>query len=171
MVILGSRGEVQIQNLTRLFYPRMWGMKGNPFWKLWFLVLPETGKFSRCWIASTKHCPELSVYFYSVQNYRLLFYVFLSPVFALLRVESQEWHFRAWERCSAVGIPSKEVTCVPFSSHQSVVYCHGGRIGFFQGDIRLLSDDMKALRPTIFPVVPRLLNRMYDKVSLTLFFL
>ncbi|XP_068815469.1 long-chain-fatty-acid--CoA ligase 6 isoform X6 [Struthio camelus] len=47
---------------------------------------------------------------------------------------------------------------------ESVVYCHGGRIGFFQGDIRLLSDDMKALRPTIFPVVPRLLNRMYDKI-------
>ncbi|XP_036052448.1 long-chain-fatty-acid--CoA ligase 6 isoform X4 [Onychomys torridus] len=47
---------------------------------------------------------------------------------------------------------------------QSVVYCHGGRVGFFQGDIRLLSDDMKALRPTIFPVVPRLLNRMYDKI-------
>lgn len=50
-------------------------------------------------------------------------------------------------------------------SLQSVVYCHGGRIGFYQGDIRLLPDDMKALRPTIFPVVPRLLNRMYDKVS------
>ncbi|XP_007899460.1 long-chain-fatty-acid--CoA ligase 6 isoform X3 [Callorhinchus milii] len=47
---------------------------------------------------------------------------------------------------------------------QSVVVCHGGRIGFFQGDIKLLSDDMKALRPTIFPVVPRLLNRMYDKI-------
>uniref|UniRef100_A0A3P9HC49 Arachidonate--CoA ligase n=1 Tax=Oryzias latipes TaxID=8090 RepID=A0A3P9HC49_ORYLA len=47
---------------------------------------------------------------------------------------------------------------------ESVVYCHGGRIGFYQGDIRLLSDDMKALRPTIFPVVPRLLNRMYDKI-------
>ncbi|XP_059743972.1 long-chain-fatty-acid--CoA ligase 6 isoform X2 [Bos taurus] len=47
---------------------------------------------------------------------------------------------------------------------QSVVYCHGGRVGFFQGDIRLLSDDMKALHPTIFPVVPRLLNRMYDKI-------
>ena len=40
-------------------------------------------------------------------------------------------------------------------------------MGFFQGDIRLLSDDMKALRPTIFPVVPRLLNRMYDKVGPT----
>uniref|UniRef100_A0A8C3G4C6 Long-chain-fatty-acid--CoA ligase n=1 Tax=Cyclopterus lumpus TaxID=8103 RepID=A0A8C3G4C6_CYCLU len=47
---------------------------------------------------------------------------------------------------------------------ESVVYCHGGRIGFYQGDIRLLPDDMKALRPTIFPVVPRLLNRMYDKI-------
>ncbi|XP_036445024.1 long-chain-fatty-acid--CoA ligase 6 isoform X1 [Colossoma macropomum] len=47
---------------------------------------------------------------------------------------------------------------------EAVVYCHGGRIGFFQGDIRLLSDDMKVLRPTIFPVVPRLLNRMYDKI-------
>jgi len=64
-----------------------------------------------------------------------------------------------------MGIQGKGVTRVRFPSHQSVVYCHGGRIGFFQGDIRLLSDDMKALRPTIFPVVPRLLNRMYDKVS------
>uniref|UniRef100_A0A8C2GG56 Long-chain-fatty-acid--CoA ligase n=1 Tax=Cyprinus carpio TaxID=7962 RepID=A0A8C2GG56_CYPCA len=38
-------------------------------------------------------------------------------------------------------------------------------VGFFQGDIRLLSDDMKALQPTVFPVVPRLLNRIYDKVQ------
>uniref|UniRef100_A0AAQ4P9W8 Long-chain-fatty-acid--CoA ligase n=1 Tax=Gasterosteus aculeatus aculeatus TaxID=481459 RepID=A0AAQ4P9W8_GASAC len=28
---------------------------------------------------------------------------------------------------------------------ESVVYCHGGRIGFYQGDIRLLPDDMKGL--------------------------
>lgn len=26
-------------------------------------------------------------------------------------------------------------------------------------------DDLKTLQPTVFPVVPRLLNRMYDKVS------
>lgn len=42
---------------------------------------------------------------------------------------------------------------------------HGARIGYFQGDIRLLSDDLNTLRPTVFPVVPRLLNRMYDKVG------
>uniref|UniRef100_A0A668AR34 Long-chain-fatty-acid--CoA ligase n=1 Tax=Myripristis murdjan TaxID=586833 RepID=A0A668AR34_9TELE len=58
---------------------------------------------------------------------------------------------------------SDHLLCYRFSLF-SVVYCHGGRIGFYQGDIRLLSDDMKALRPTIFPVVPRLLNRMYDKI-------
>ncbi len=42
---------------------------------------------------------------------------------------------------------------------------HGAKIGFFQGDIRLLSDDLNTLKPTVFPVVPRLLNRMYDKVG------
>ncbi|KAG7251073.1 hypothetical protein CRUP_004539, partial [Coryphaenoides rupestris] len=35
---------------------------------------------------------------------------------------------------------------------EGVVLIHGGRIGFFQGDIRLLMDDMKTLRPTVFPV-------------------
>lgn len=47
---------------------------------------------------------------------------------------------------------------------QTVVLCHGGRIGFFQGDIRLLMDDIKLLKPTIFPIVPRLANRLYDKI-------
>ncbi|KAK0133523.1 Long-chain-fatty-acid--CoA ligase 5 [Merluccius polli] len=48
---------------------------------------------------------------------------------------------------------------------QTVLYGAGGRVGFFQGDIKLLPDDMKNLQPTIFPVVPRLLNRVYDKVQ------
>lgn len=48
---------------------------------------------------------------------------------------------------------------------QGVVLVHGGRVGFFQGDIRLLMDDLQTLKPTVFPMVPRLLNRMCDKVS------
>nr|XP_046233496.1 long-chain-fatty-acid--CoA ligase 5 [Scatophagus argus]XP_046233498.1 long-chain-fatty-acid--CoA ligase 5 [Scatophagus argus] len=48
---------------------------------------------------------------------------------------------------------------------QSAMYGAGARVGFFQGDIRLLPDDMKTLQPTVFPVVPRLLNRIYDKVQ------
>lgn len=47
---------------------------------------------------------------------------------------------------------------------QGVMLVHGARIGFFQGDIKLLMDDLAALKPTVFPVVPRLLNRMYDKI-------
>ncbi|NXX15924.1 ACSL5 ligase, partial [Podargus strigoides] len=48
---------------------------------------------------------------------------------------------------------------------QAVVYSCGAKVGFFQGDIKLLTDDMKTLKPTIFPVVPRLLNRIYDKIQ------
>ena len=44
----------------------------------------------------------------------------------------------------------------------------GARVGFFQGDIQLLPDDMKTLKPTLFPVVPRLLNKIYDKVLILL---
>uniref|UniRef100_A0A667HJC0 Long-chain-fatty-acid--CoA ligase n=1 Tax=Lynx canadensis TaxID=61383 RepID=A0A667HJC0_LYNCA len=47
---------------------------------------------------------------------------------------------------------------------QTVMYSCGAKVGFFQGDIRLLPDDMKTLKPTVFPSVPRLLNRIYDKV-------
>ncbi|KAM4732741.1 long-chain-fatty-acid--CoA ligase 1-like isoform 2-T3 [Anableps anableps] len=47
---------------------------------------------------------------------------------------------------------------------EAIMLVHGARIGFFQGDIRRLSDDLIALRPTVFPVVPRLLNRMHDKI-------
>ncbi|XP_076025837.1 long-chain-fatty-acid--CoA ligase 1-like [Genypterus blacodes] len=47
---------------------------------------------------------------------------------------------------------------------QGVMFVQGAKIGYFQGDIRLLMDDMLTLKPTVFPVVPRLLNRMYDKI-------
>jgi len=41
----------------------------------------------------------------------------------------------------------------------------GAAIGFFRGDVLGLLDDMAALRPTIFVSVPRLLNRIHDKVA------
>uniref|UniRef100_UPI003AB08716 long-chain-fatty-acid--CoA ligase 1-like isoform X1 n=1 Tax=Centroberyx gerrardi TaxID=166262 RepID=UPI003AB08716 len=47
---------------------------------------------------------------------------------------------------------------------QGVMLVQGARIGYFQGDIRLLMDDLTTLKPTVFPVVPRLLNRMFDKI-------
>ncbi|XP_071384616.1 long-chain-fatty-acid--CoA ligase 1-like isoform X3 [Centroberyx affinis] len=47
---------------------------------------------------------------------------------------------------------------------EGVMLVQGARIGYFQGDIRLLMDDLTTLKPTVFPVVPRLLNRMFDKI-------
>ncbi|KAG1934576.1 long-chain-fatty-acid--CoA ligase 1b [Pimephales promelas] len=47
---------------------------------------------------------------------------------------------------------------------QSGILVHGARIGYFQGDIRFLMDDLVTLKPTMFPVVPRLLNRMFDRI-------
>ena len=40
----------------------------------------------------------------------------------------------------------------------------GAAVGFYQGDPLKILDDLQALRPTVFPSVPRLLNRIYDKI-------
>eukprot|EP00668_Euglena_longa_P046571 GGOE01062256.1.p1 GENE.GGOE01062256.1~~GGOE01062256.1.p1 ORF type:complete len:741 (-),score=266.28 GGOE01062256.1:578-2605(-) len=40
----------------------------------------------------------------------------------------------------------------------------GARVGFYQGDTLRLLDDLATLRPTYFPSVPRLMNRVHDKV-------
>jgi len=40
----------------------------------------------------------------------------------------------------------------------------GGSVGFYQGKREELLDDLKTLRPTVFPSVPRLLNLIYDKI-------
>lgn len=41
----------------------------------------------------------------------------------------------------------------------------GAKIAFYSGNIKNLTDDLKIIRPTVIPVVPRLLNRIYDKVQ------
>ncbi|KAG8184592.1 hypothetical protein JTE90_005206 [Oedothorax gibbosus] len=48
---------------------------------------------------------------------------------------------------------------------QVLTYMTGGSVGFSQGNIKLLTDDIKTLRPTFIPIVPRLLNRIYDQVQ------
>jgi long-chain acyl-CoA synthetase len=38
---------------------------------------------------------------------------------------------------------------------QAAVWLGGGRVGFYQGNTLKLTDDLKTLRPTLFPAVPR----------------
>lgn len=49
-----------------------------------------------------------------------------------------------------------------------IIFCEGGSVGFYQGSVLKLFDDIQALRPTIFASVPRLWNRLYDKVQATI---
>lgn len=44
------------------------------------------------------------------------------------------------------------------------ILVNGGRIGFFQDNIKKLTDDMKAVEPTLFCAVPRVFLRMYQVV-------
>ncbi|CAL1288040.1 unnamed protein product [Larinioides sclopetarius] len=46
---------------------------------------------------------------------------------------------------------------------QTMAFLEGCSIGFFGGDFKLLEDDMRALQPTFFPAVPRLLNKWCEK--------
>lgn len=43
--------------------------------------------------------------------------------------------------------------------------CIGGKIGYWQGSVKKLMDDVAALRPTIFVGVPRIFDRIYTGVS------
>jgi len=45
-----------------------------------------------------------------------------------------------------------------------VMLNQGAAIGFYQGNVLKITEDLAALRPHIFISVPRLLNRVYDKV-------
>lgn len=47
---------------------------------------------------------------------------------------------------------------------QAIIIVCGAQIGFFRGDIRKVADDLDILKPTLFITVPRLLNRIYDKI-------
>lgn len=40
----------------------------------------------------------------------------------------------------------------------------GGAVAFYRGDVLKLLDDLQFSKPTVFPAVPRLLNRVHDKI-------
>ena len=42
---------------------------------------------------------------------------------------------------------------------------YGMKCGFFGGDVLKLIDDIRVLKPTFFPSVPRLFNRIYGKIT------
>jgi len=47
---------------------------------------------------------------------------------------------------------------------ENLCICAGARVAYFRGDTLLLLEDIGACQPTIFCGVPRLFNRIYDKI-------
>jgi len=75
----------------------------------------------------------------------------------------------AWAKPLNLGSEEAHICYLPLAHvlEQSVFFVTlalGGKVGFYQGDIKLLTSDMQALQPTLFPTVPRLLNRIHDTV-------
>jgi len=42
---------------------------------------------------------------------------------------------------------------------------YGSKIGYYSGDVLKLTDDCQVLKPTLFPSVPRIYTRIYDKIQ------
>ena len=40
----------------------------------------------------------------------------------------------------------------------------GMKVGFFAGNVQKITEDLTVLKPTLFPSVPRLYNRIYGKI-------
>lgn len=67
------------------------------------------------------------------------------------------------------GGPSRHISYLPLAHiyerfNVTMVTHYGGAIGFYRGNVLELLEDVEELQPTIFASVPRLYNRIYDKV-------
>ena len=63
----------------------------------------------------------------------------------------------------SLSLSSRSHACT-HTRTQLLMFMCGAQIGFFRGDVKELVKDIQELKPTIFVSVPRLLNRIYDKV-------
>lgn len=68
-----------------------------------------------------------------------------------------------------VGPGHRHISYLPLAhiyERVNMISCtHSGvAVGFYHGDVTELLDDIMSLKPTIFCSVPRLWNRIYDKV-------
>ncbi|CAL5369942.1 unnamed protein product [Camellia sinensis] len=57
------------------------------------------------------------------------------------------------------------VRCLLGSVHELCFINIGGSIGFWRGDVKLLTEDIGELKPTIFCAVPRVLDRIYAEFA------
>ncbi|KAI8905752.1 hypothetical protein DFJ77DRAFT_435296 [Powellomyces hirtus] len=72
-----------------------------------------------------------------------------------------------------LGLKDRHLSYLPLSHMFERICFHslthlGAEVGFFGGNITQLFDDLASFQPTLFPTVPRLLGRLYDKVNVSI---
>ncbi|KAJ2711081.1 medium-chain fatty acid-CoA ligase faa2 [Coemansia spiralis] len=72
-------------------------------------------------------------------------------------------------QCPALGPGDIHLSILPLAhclerALHAVLTGHGVAIGFNQGDVRKIADDIGELRPTVLVGVPRIFNRIHDQV-------
>ncbi len=88
---------------------------------------------------------------------------FLSAITNILKVGRQEYEFN----CNDTYISYLPLAHVFDRLGVYAASSVGAGIGFFGGEILKIMEDLAILKPTIFVSVPRLLNKVYDKVLLS----
>lgn len=92
----------------------------------------------------------------------------LSHANLVCNISAYQWMYR--QRGFEVTPEDVHISFLPLAHmyeriNQLNMFLSGAKIGYFSGDIKRLLEDCKELKPTIFTAVPRLLNRIYDKVT------
>lgn len=82
-------------------------------------------------------------------------------------------HMSQMEEILYFGSKTRHLSYLPLAHILERVVCmvlsmNGARIGFYRGDLLKLTDDAKILKPTVLVAVPRLLNKIYDKITANL---
>ncbi|KAJ1604349.1 putative acyl-CoA synthetase [Cryptosporidium canis] len=91
---------------------------------------------------------------------------------------------RAWISCAAgfvygqlgregtkIGSHDRHISFLPLAHiferivHVVITYL-GGKVGFYTGDIQRIVEDIQLFKPTILITVPRVLNRIHDKIMM-----
>lgn len=76
----------------------------------------------------------------------------------------------AYKSDASIGENDVHLSYLPLAHiMERLIFCglmtFGGRIGFYQGDVLKLKDDLMELRPTVFASVPRLYSKLYDRIQ------
>ncbi|ORZ10771.1 hypothetical protein BCR42DRAFT_380417 [Absidia repens] len=83
-------------------------------------------------------------------------------VLATLTTASTVYNYRFGQETMLSYLPSPHIFG---RALDWTIWAYGGQVGYFSGSVDTLLQDIQILKPTVFGSVPRLLNRIYSKLT------